>query len=1058
MKRVIMSFFTICCLIVFNCFILVQASIQSDQIPQTSGLTERDFISTEIKQMGYDLANYSVSVSEINSEYSKPDHPGFIDEKYGVEIRIVKNAGDMCLESMTDEIRLLMRNMVKVNISKYIGREISTEEFELVLNFNWREDDKSILPDDLAQLDEWKYEECYPEIFEFLLPTPHVNENRISFLVAADGFKNQVTDIVFYRASFYDSDTEIYLFGSFEANVWELCPHSSREYPRYNINRDYVREISAEIDAFERHAMKLIELDMEDTGSADRKLCPYGLVVFTKEDIFTPSLASLGLVPYEPYCSIPDQASGGYFGETSELAQRTTLRARYIHQDQDYYERVTPTGITLIIRQYYIGSGSSLDYIDNKIHESDIYVEPYEYAGNKRSIINYEFNPDRKAISYRDQVMTAQGEVTRSTVRVRRYIAYKNDHYIYIDGAFSEDYGNADQMADALERHAKRLLDQTEAKGYVLRGKATNCHFVPLKQMEIRLEYDGKTMLTQTDKDGNYSFPIDALGKEAKLSLIARCSVDGNEIFSFLDTVDGPVLEMKFKFDINERIDLLFYPTWSYSHGKRVPGTTWLDENPRFLCSDGVIYSRMYMAYEYYADVLGVRPKPVKINTFIRDVRTSYFPSLNHILINTKETWRRALPGFIFTNLWFDYAEWHEYSHHVMNSIYETFPMEGVNHAGYINPSTTDSWAEGFAIFMPVVIADYHKLPSPKGFDPALGNLNANFLAWGHRGYHEPVAVAGILWDLYSGSDGDDNNKLTIEQIWAVLKNNHQDMYSVYQGFIGAHPDLKAHIDRIFINHGFFADTVEGNRKLDPHEPRNEDGFVDLAPEIQWEPGKTVGRATNYERPDRRYPPPLPDSFIKTDDEHPFYKVTYEFLDHPHLNHEMHVEMEDGKVYIASMPESYKINITVVGEGIKTFTGNPLNLTNESYWEMFYSQEDRGYLVEHTFDIESRDNWEDSVDPAILPVGKLKIDGKGIFFLSRPLIAVILISVLLVAVIGLLIAGKRRKKRAPVAQSYASDLPKQPDSYSSNIFCVYCGEKNASVSKYCKSCGNPIIR
>jgi len=48
-----------------------------------------------------------------------------------------------------------------------------------------------------------------------------------------------------------------------------------------------------------------------------------------------------------------------------------------------------------------------------------------------------------------------------------------------------------------------------------------------------------------------------------------------------------------------------------------------------------------------------------------------------------------------------DNREWHEFGHHVMADMFgNRMPQRtGANHGGYDNPTTTDSWNEGFAEF-----------------------------------------------------------------------------------------------------------------------------------------------------------------------------------------------------------------------------------------------------------------------------------------------------------------------------------------------------------------------
>ncbi len=52
--------------------------------------------------------------------------------------------------------------------------------------------------------------------------------------------------------------------------------------------------------------------------------------------------------------------------------------------------------------------------------------------------------------------------------------------------------------------------------------------------------------------------------------------------------------------------------------------------------------------------------------------------------------------------------EYHELSHYAMHSIYGFMPgdtpaKDSINHHGYLNPNTGDSYSEGFAHFMSVI-------------------------------------------------------------------------------------------------------------------------------------------------------------------------------------------------------------------------------------------------------------------------------------------------------------------------------------------------------------------
>ncbi|GEM_PF-2824718 len=66
-----------------------------------------------------------------------------------------------------------------------------------------------------------------------------------------------------------------------------------------------------------------------------------------------------------------------------------------------------------------------------------------------------------------------------------------------------------------------------------------------------------------------------------------------------------------------------------------------------------------------------------------------------------------------------------------------------------------DSWAEGFAAFMAVVIAndvEHYWADTPSEKSPALyppvASLDINYKAWEKEGKAEEIAIAGVLWDL----------------------------------------------------------------------------------------------------------------------------------------------------------------------------------------------------------------------------------------------------------------------------------------------------------------------
>lgn len=107
---------------------------------------------------------------------------------------------------------------------------------------------------------------------------------------------------------------------------------------------------------------------------------------------------------------------------------------------------------------------------------------------------------------------------------------------------------------------------------------------------------------------------------------------------------------------------------------------------------------------------------------------------------------------------YFPFVEYHEFAHFAMHSLYgplfEEMSQER-NHGGFANPTTGDSWLEGFAAFMALATANRYdrwwtKAPLRKraAFYPMAGSLDADYKAWDREGLAEEFAIAGVLWDV----------------------------------------------------------------------------------------------------------------------------------------------------------------------------------------------------------------------------------------------------------------------------------------------------------------------
>jgi hypothetical protein len=381
----------------------------------------------------------------------------------------------------------------------------------------------------------------------------------------------------------------------------------------------------------------------------------------------------------------------------------------------------------------------------------------------------------------------------------------------------------------------------------------------------------------------------------------------------------------------------------------------------------------MVEAIAIYTEVLKVQPEPCIIMPY-SSRKTSYLPLDKGIQIRDSHTVYKEYSGPWRSG----YIEFHEYSHHIMYCMYGSkFPAPPANaqpaeknHGGYMNPSTSDSFVEGFADFMSsVMLAMVNGQTVPK----ISGAEDINRRAWDGCGHAEEDAVTGVLWDLYDGTNplDSDNIQLSLDEIWAVLKDYRANMYEVYKAFVETYPDRKPEIDQVFINHGFFADKNEGNKQYDSGEPTwgrpelRDDPYIDLANPVQRDIGETIGQATNYQRLERNSEEPWPNHFIKTSTAYPFYKISFTFPEHPYLNHELYQEQQEGLIYVPVPPETYNAQIAIEGYGDDITTGNPLSFTNQEFIASYQTIIEQGYYREHDFAITGPTPVRPITDPGL---------------------------------------------------------------------------------------------
>lgn len=406
----------------------------------------------------------------------------------------------------------------------------------------------------------------------------------------------------------------------------------------------------------------------------------------------------------------------------------------------------------------------------------------------------------------------------------------------------------------------------------------------PLKYARITLlEEEKKVIGVETDAEGSYELKYAfQKGKAYRLEIGLAYTRGDKEYFTlyFGEPVESKKMIFRHDFSYNRDADLKQDVNLDDLWKKKFDTV-----NPF-----GIMYIHFTEAYEFYADYL---KEDIHLNLPLKIVAFSTDPTIkkdraryesdgidSYIYISPRE----SIPE---SELRPASREYHEFSHYMMANTYGREPEpvvtdhgENVNHGGFLNPSTTDSWAEGFAHFMAGAIAERTQVAATAMGEPLnpcdgasyYGALEDNYRPWEYNGEVEEAAVAGTLWDIFDGADQkracgarlvtflesmqnhpnvleskkqlirqfidvihrleqqysyeddrgygyEDKASLTLPQLWAVMRTYHPDMLSFYEAIQKKYPQNKKQIDDIFLMHGFWKETSPGNGQYDKDEP-----------------------------------------------------------------------------------------------------------------------------------------------------------------------------------------------------------------------------------------------
>jgi len=572
---------------------------------------------------------------------------------------------------------------------------------------------------------------------------------------------------------------------------------------------------------------------------------------------------------------------------------------------------------------------------------------------------------------------------------IMRRAATKKGTYFFNMTIYVEAVGGKDTYVYLYE-WVPGVADETGE----LSGRITDGHNDPMPYMNLTFSFLGKDYQTFTDEAGNYKIPdIKGFTPDMKnpsagvLTAWAQYVRDGVNYFSLYDEISNKrmlVLQKRFLLrDASDKVQSLDFsvpaPAGIYRAKKGEPGTAnlaWLKEDEE-IASNSQLTNLFHMAPVYYYTA-----NALDFDLTILEADVGYKLPVDIFMGGNGGTFYSRPTSYIAIDIGdLGYSssdrprnrEYHEFSHHL---LFSQWNGEGLrtgtdkNHDGFLNSNTADSYTEGFAEFMSLAIADYtnnENDPAPSHIYAGFGSLENNIKPWEARGYNEELAVAGVLWDIYD-DENDDGDKISIpaKDLWNVLKVKRSNFYDYAKALKEAYPDKAAGIDKILIAHGFFADSYVGNGTRDGFEPykdANNDGsysageyFVDYGingtrTAITWDNKGEVGRAANYQRPDRGKAVEVPGAFLSVSDMRVAqYEVSVHFNKASHgKDYSYTVDQRGGLIYVQPLPESADATITIrpLSEGFTA--AKEYTITNAAYKQQFLAADGAPSFASYDF-------------------------------------------------------------------------------------------------------------
>ncbi|MFW6220614.1 MAG: hypothetical protein ACOC3X_02970 [Nanoarchaeota archaeon] len=518
-------------------------------------------------------------------------------------------------------------------------------------------------------------------------------------------------------------------------------------------------------------------------------------------------------------------------------------------------------------------------------------------------------------------------------------------------------------------------LDIEEQDSTYLYGYIVDIEKNPLPYLELYFTYDGNKYETTTDFNGNYEFDLGNIkikdeDEEGRLGFKLSYVRDGTNYFKLFNyneqeqTFKASIIEkiIKLKKDENKEINLIFDGNIDDSIATNL-GT---DINVR---DHANTYFHMHEAVEFALEGLNVKldhELPIQVLIGQDDRETLYSPDRAYIKIakSDKSYGSSNRPRN---------REYHEFGHHLMYDIYggwvDDWSMDNtLNHGGFLNPSTADSFLEGFAEFIALAIAKFHGYENPDKY-AGFGSLEKNYKPWDENGNYEEFAVASLLWDMYdSNNEQGDSLTMSLHDIWQVIDVKRANFYEYYKAFIQRYPEKKDAINDLFILHGFFVDTREGNKKWDNFEAFRSSNntltyskgnyFIDLSCNktpcvIGYKEGFKIGPAANYHRQNRTQAVMPQDAFLEVDPNGPrYYTISIIYPNKEIPNEEYDIEMKGGLVFVNPLPYDIEANIQIKPKTQEFSYKEDFQIKNSELIKSMNDNIGEGSFAKHDFEFE----------------------------------------------------------------------------------------------------------